>query len=234
MLRLTDRWLWDFWLADDGAARHVFYLQASRTLGDPELRHANASIGHAVSHDLRSWRVLPDALGPGQPGEWDDRATWTGSVIRHNGTWWMFYTGTSTFDGGAVQRIGAATSTDLLTWRRHPANPLIEASPPWYETAPTTTWPDVAWRDPFVVTSGDHAHCYLTASASDGPTDGRGAIATATSSDLEHWTVAAPATRRGSSPSSRCPRWSTSVPIATCSSPWPQPSTGNGGASGPG
>ena len=72
-------------------------------------------------------------------------------MLRHDGTWWMFYTGTSTVDGGAVQRVGAATSADLLTWRRHPANPLIEASPPWYETTPTSTWRDVAWRDPFVV-----------------------------------------------------------------------------------
>ena len=31
-------------------------------------RHHNATIGHAVSGDLRDWRVLPDALHPGAAG----------------------------------------------------------------------------------------------------------------------------------------------------------------------
>ena len=49
-----DHWLWDFWFARDGDDVHVFYLQAPRSLGDPELRHHNATIGHAVSRDLRT------------------------------------------------------------------------------------------------------------------------------------------------------------------------------------
>jgi beta-fructofuranosidase len=52
-LRLPNRWIWDFWLARDGKDYHAFYLQAPRSLGDPALRHFNASIGHAVSQDLR-------------------------------------------------------------------------------------------------------------------------------------------------------------------------------------
>jgi beta-fructofuranosidase len=71
-LRLPDKWVWDFWLAQDGPDYHIFYLQAPRLLGDPGLRHWNVSIGHAVSPDLRNWRVLPDALHPGSSGDWDD------------------------------------------------------------------------------------------------------------------------------------------------------------------
>ncbi|HEX7266280.1 MAG TPA: hypothetical protein VF256_02510, partial [Streptosporangiaceae bacterium] len=59
---------------------HVFFLHAPRDLGHPDLRHHHAQIGHAVSQDLRSWEVLPTAVGPGPPGAFDDRATWTGSV----------------------------------------------------------------------------------------------------------------------------------------------------------
>jgi len=33
-LRFDDRWVWDFWLADEGPLTHVFYLQAPRSLGD--------------------------------------------------------------------------------------------------------------------------------------------------------------------------------------------------------
>ena len=85
MLRLADHWLWDFWFARDGEEVHIFYLQAPRSLGDPDLRHRNATIGHAVSRDGRDWSVLPDALGPGPEGTFDDLATWTGSVVRHDG-----------------------------------------------------------------------------------------------------------------------------------------------------
>ena len=75
------------------AEHHLFYLQAPRSLGRPALRHKHASIGHAVSTDLRSWRVLADALHPGPNGSWDDQATWTGSAIGHAGRWYMLYTG---------------------------------------------------------------------------------------------------------------------------------------------
>jgi beta-fructofuranosidase len=35
-LRLPDKWMWDFWLIRDGMDYHVFYLQAPRSLGDPD------------------------------------------------------------------------------------------------------------------------------------------------------------------------------------------------------
>ena len=125
--------MWDFWLVRDGTDYHAFYLQAPRSLGDPELRHLNASIGHAVSKDLRHWRVLPDALDAGPPGAWDDRAVWTGCVVWARGRWHMFYTGVSVEDDTVVQRAGLATSEDLIRWRKHPKNPLIEADPRYYE-----------------------------------------------------------------------------------------------------
>ena len=70
MLTFADRWIWDFWLADTGSEYHAFYLQAPKSLRDQHLRHRYASIGHAVSMDLREWRLLPDALSPGPPGSW--------------------------------------------------------------------------------------------------------------------------------------------------------------------
>src|SRR5215213_6370282 len=137
-LRLPDHWLWDFWFARDGDDVHLFHLKAPRSLGDPELRHRHAAIGHAVSRDLRTWRVLEDALAPGPPGEFDDLATWTGSVIRHHGRWHLFYTGISHADGPGIQRIGVASSDDLLAWERHGL--VLEADPAWYEPGD--------WRDP--------------------------------------------------------------------------------------
>jgi beta-fructofuranosidase len=199
MLRLNDRWLWDFWFARDGDDYHVFYLQAPRSLGDPNERHWNASIGHAVSQDLQTWSVLPDALGPGEAGTWDDRSTWTGSILRAAGRWHLFYTGVSTREDGTVQRIGVATSEDLLSWRKDPASPLLEADPRWYEKLDPTAWHEEAWRDPWVfwhAPTSDY-RMFMTARASTGPPDGRGVVGHARSSDLRRWQVLPPLTQPG-------------------------------------
>jgi hypothetical protein len=44
-----DRWIWDFWHLQDRWTHHLYYLQAPESLGGPELRHGNATIGHATS-----------------------------------------------------------------------------------------------------------------------------------------------------------------------------------------
>jgi beta-fructofuranosidase len=198
-LRLADRWIWDFWLARRGPEHHVFYLQAPRALGDPELRHHHASVGHAVSTDLRSWRVLPDALHPGLAGSWDDLATWTGSVTAHGSRWHMLYTGVSRAEDGLIQRIGLASSDDLVRWTKHPANPVLEADPRWYEQYDATRWRDQSWRDPwlFRTPDDDHVHVLVTARTPAGPSDGAGVVAHARSLDLVEWEVQPPLTAPG-------------------------------------
>jgi beta-fructofuranosidase len=199
VLRLDDKWVWDSWIADTGSEYHLFVLQAPRSLGDPDLRHLNATVGHAVSTDLTNWTLLPDALWPGPSGAWDDVATWTGPIVRHEGLWYMLYTGASSQDDALVQRIGLATSPDLLTWTKHPANPLIEADPRWYELLDRTVWHDQAWRDPWVFLdpAGDGYHALITARAATWPSDSRGVIAHARSIDLVEWQVQPPLTEPG-------------------------------------
>jgi beta-fructofuranosidase len=207
-LRLPDKWVWDFWLARDGDDHHIFYLQAPRSLGRSDLRHRNASIGHAVSTDLREWTILPDALGPGRPGSWDDLATWTGSVIERAGHWHMLYTGISTADSGLIQRVGLATSDDLVHWTKHPANPVLEADGRWYELLDLTRWRDQSWRDPWLyIEPGDAGvHVLLTARSPQGSADGAGVVAHARSDDLVHWEVRAPVTQPGEFAQVECPQ----------------------------
>lgn len=205
-LRLSDKWVWDFWLAHDGERHHAFYLQAPRSLGQPSLRHRNASIGHAVSLDLRRWTVLADALRPGEPGTWDDVATWTGSVIRHGGRWHMLYTGIGTQEDGLVQRIGLASSDDLVHWTKHPANPVLEADGRWYELFDPARWRDESWRDPWLCREGDGVRALLTARSPHGPSDGAGVVAQARSSDLVHWEVLPPLTEPGDFAQVECPQ----------------------------
>jgi beta-fructofuranosidase len=200
MLRLPDAWVWDFWLAQDGSTYHLFFLRASRALGEPHRRHMRASVGHAVSTDLTTWTQVADALVPADRPAFDDVATWTGSVVQGpDRRWHMFYTGAGSTENGLVQRIGHAVSEDLHSWRRDPAGPVLEADPRWYETLGTSTWGDQAWRDPWVFAdpAGDGWHMLITARATDGPVDDRGVIGHAQSADLVTWIPRPPLTKPG-------------------------------------
>ena len=153
-LRLNYKWVWDFWFARDGGDYHIFYLQAPRSLGNPDLRQTHASIGHAVSKDLQNWDVQPDALAPSNLTDaWDNYATRTGSFIRHNGCWFMFYTGTNRTEKGLIQRIGLATSYDLIKWERYLEDPKIKIDPRWYEVLDLEMWHEQAYGICFSVLS---------------------------------------------------------------------------------
>lgn len=202
MFRLPDSWLWDFWLAEDDDTYHLFFLHASRALHDPDRRHLRAAIGHATSTDLIHWEQTADALVHGDIGEFDQTATWTGSVIKGpDGEWFMFYTGTTqTPDGPLVQQVGLATSTDLDHWVKDDRNPLVQADSRWYETlGGPAPWTDEHWRDPFVFADpdGDGWHLLITARANTGPYDDRGVIGHARSADLRHWDVQPPLSEPG-------------------------------------
>jgi len=196
-LTIADRWVWDFWVARDRQSWHIFYLRAPKSLVDPDRRHRNATIGHARSDDLRRWEVLPDPFALGPAGAWDDLALWTGSVLRVDGIWWMFYTGVSTNDDGKIQRIGAAVSRDLSTWSKVASNPLCVTDPTWYETYDPDAWYEEAWRDPWVFPdpAGERFHMFVAARDRSGPPLSRGVIGHAISSDLLLWTVRPPVAR---------------------------------------
>ena len=188
-LLLERDWLWDFWFAQDGDDTHVFYLRAPRCLLDPDLRHDHATIGHAVSSDLRRWIPLPAALGRGPVGAFDDRATWTGSILRVGDRWVMAYTGISDVEDGEVQRVGFATSADLGDWTR--CGPVVEADARWYERRGPGVRHET-WRDPWLFEHDGLFHLLITARASSGAPDARGVIAHAWSDDLATWEVGPP------------------------------------------
>ena len=191
MLSLPDSWVWDFWTADDGERYHLFFLFASRALGDPDARHLRASVGHAVSDDLVHWERVADALVRSDPPAFDDIATWTGSVVRHpDGTWFCFYTGTTRGPLGVDQAIGAATSDDLFTWHKLPG-PLVVPDGRWYEVPADGggAWQDQTCRDPWVLPdpAGDGWHMLYTARAKTGAINARGVVGHAWSPDLRRW-----------------------------------------------
>jgi beta-fructofuranosidase len=196
MLSLPGRWIWDSWIVRDRADYHLFFLQAPSALGDPSLRHARATIGHATSTDLVGWDYHGTALGPSDHG-WDDLATWTGSVVRgDDGVWRLYYTAISTaWHELRDQRIGLAESDDLYTWRRVGDRPILEADPRWYKTLGIEGIPaSETWRDPFVFRDpgGDGWHMLVTARLAGAPRLDDGTLAHARSHDLVTWELGAP------------------------------------------
>ena len=97
--------------------------------------------------------------------------------IRHDGRWHLFYTGLSHAD--ARQRIGVATSRDLLTWERDDL--VLEADARWYDAED--------WRDPLVAWDQERERFDMVVCAKH---DGRGIAGYAHSPDLRAWTVAPP------------------------------------------
>ncbi|MGX9856389.1 levansucrase [Limimaricola variabilis] len=199
-LALDDKWIWDSWYAHDGQRWHGYFLQADKSLGDPDLRHFNVSQGHAVSEDLVNWEHKGTCLKPAPKPAWDDTTTWTGSVIQgRDGVWHLFYTGGGSAEKGLYQRIGHATSTDMHSWERVGSGLCLDLKGPnaeHYEAEMQVGfWPDRAMRDPFVMKDpeGDGYLMYFTARAPGiAEANAGGAIGFATSPDLYEWTLQPP------------------------------------------
>jgi beta-fructofuranosidase len=88
--------------------------------------HGTIHWGHAASRDLVHWRHLPVALAP-DPGTADEDGCWSGCAVDDAGVPTLIYSG----NRNGTQRACLATSADgLLTWRKHPGNPVIAQPPP--------------------------------------------------------------------------------------------------------
>lgn len=197
MLALADKWLWDFWLAQDGATWHMFFLQADKSLGNPDLRHWNVSVGHAISDNLCDWDYLGTCFAPAATPAWDDYTTWTGSVMQGpDGLWHFFYTGTSHADQGMKQRIGHATSKNLHDWQRVGDGLMLDIDASLYEELSPGFWHDRAFRDPWVIPDPDkdgHWLMFFTARVPEtAEANSNGAIGFATSHNLYDWKLQPP------------------------------------------
>ena len=168
------------------------FLMAPISLGDPDLRHQNARIGHAVSADLRAWEFLGEALGPGRQGrglprhldgQRDPRRRRLADVLHRSEP--------------SRRRPRAA---DRAREEHRPA-PLekddgfaLEVDERWYEQLDLDVWFDLTWRDPWVYfdeAAGEY-RMLLTARAREGAVDSRGVIGLARSRTLDDWEVLPP------------------------------------------
>ena len=150
---------------------HLFY-QYSPEFGDVPASHHTATLkhwGHAVSDDLVHWEHWPVALTP-TPGGPDKDGCYSGCAVDNDGVPTLVYTGVF------PQCACIATSTDgLVTWEKHPANPVVAAPPPGLAVP--------GFRDHSVWSESDGWHQVIGSGI-------RGVGGTAlhyTSPDLVHW-----------------------------------------------
>ena len=183
MFAPQDKFITDYWIFKEGTEYHLFHLQAPRALIDPDKRHDNHSIGHAVSTDLKNWTSLPDALLPDPSLPHEGNSIATGSVVKRDDTYFMLYVGC----GNMGHCICLATSKDLIKWRKHPGNPVLKKDSRYYD-------PDGCWADPFIVKNpdGDGYHIFFKAHDKSKPKGYRGAIGAAFSKDFINWEVLPP------------------------------------------
>lgn len=163
-----------------GDETHLFYL--SSPAGTEDYPHrVRTSWQHAKSGNLVEWEELPTAVEPGPEGSYDGGGIWTGSVVEHQGTFYLFYTGHHV---GAEypQTICLATSSDLIEFVKHPGNPVL---------LPVSGTEPVDWRDPYVFYNESEQKWWMLIAArkSTGPHWRRGCIMLATSDDLMTWNV---------------------------------------------
>lgn len=170
---------------DDVGTYHIFFSAGAPT----EIRH------YSTTDLTQPWADEGIALRVA-PGAWDPYGLWAPHVIRKDGTWYMFYTG-STGAGNAdhTERLGLATSTDLTNWTRYPINNCSGSTGDGCVYTCNETWTTVSLggpqdeqcRDPMVLFDPKTGQwdVFLTAV---GLASGTHVTTVATSSDLLSWT----------------------------------------------
>lgn len=137
---------------------HMFYMR-DNLLVMPD--STERDFGHAVSTDLEHWTQLAPVI-PIRPGKWDDGHVWAPCVVEQDGVYYMWYVGVTMvpFAWNWYQRIGVATSTDLLQWTRYDEPVFGGHQVPW-AYADSSTMDGCQFRDPWVMPDPDHAGQWL-------------------------------------------------------------------------
>ena len=141
---------------NDGGTYKLWYLAG----GD------GGGIAYATSPDGLSWTKQGPVL-TSESGNWDDGGLWGPSVLKVNGSYWMWYAAWG-WEGWTA--VGVVTSTNGITWTRFLAAPVIT---------------ETGWvGDPHVISDGGKLKMWYNVWHEDGTGD----IAYAESDDGISWT----------------------------------------------
>jgi beta-fructofuranosidase len=197
LFRPADGWFGDVipYFAD--GTFHVFYIFDDRDRHGP---WQGLDWAHATTTDLATFTELPIAVPRGTRDDLD-LLCGTGCVMPDGrGGHVIYYAGINPSNperGHPEQVVLRSASRDLVHWTKD-RDWIFEADPRWYERND--------WRDPFIYrdASGDWV-MLLCARGNEGPSDRRGAVATARSADMADWTAGPPLLVPGTTRAPECP-----------------------------
>lgn len=180
----ADGWSADFIPFYENGRYHLFYLldwrdKAGHGEGTPWYQLSTNDLVHFTEHGCM--------LARGSEAE-QDLYVFTGSVIKAEGLYHIFYTGHNPHlrqQGKPEQAVMHAISHDLLTWQKVPEDSFF---------APQTGYEPHDWRDPFVFWNEESQEYWmlLAARVTHGPSRQRGCTALCASKDLKTWEVREP------------------------------------------
>ena len=184
----------------DRFALHLFYIRHNYwyDVFPPQHDLNEKNIGHIWTTDFNSWfgpsgLNKPDTVALAvRTGKFDELHVWAPTIVQNGPVFHMFYTGVRQEDVGQHQRIGVATSTDLITWT--PEDDVLLTAPqvPWAKkdlTGPVFGG-DQQLRDPFVMEDPvDPSQWLMYFVAADSLAFPKIAVGVARSSDLRSWTA---------------------------------------------
>jgi len=95
---------------------------------NPGYEAGPAIIGLCFSDDLRTWDVRPPVLEPDPSCEWEAGGLYKSWLMESDGTFYLFYNAKNKVAKPVrwTEQTGFASSTDLVHWTRHPANPVLK------------------------------------------------------------------------------------------------------------
>jgi len=175
------------WIRDGSGVYHLFFQTEDHGSG--------SYIEHYTSTDLQGLRYVGAALRP-NPNGWDSHGLWAPHIIKMGKTYFLFYTGSDgpASDPQTKQRIGLATSTDLMTWTRSPANNcpgtsgdgcIYECNECWTMWAGPPGSYNQQCRDPFVIWDSINQRWVMFATAKS--LNQYGVVTVAYSTNLKDW-----------------------------------------------
>lgn len=148
---------------------HMFGITRQEP-ADPlnEVHFAHATAKSLIQHP---WKKQLFALTVATEPPWNEVHLWAPYVIFHKGKYYMYYCAGD--HDNTKYKIHLATSVDLMTWKRHPKNPMIVDG---YDA-----------RDPFILRLEDQWVMYYTATRPVGL--GNHVVMTAVSKNLKTWKI---------------------------------------------
>ena len=158
-------------IQDTNGDWHMFGI----THREPAQPDEEILFAHAMAANLlqQPWRKLPFALTAATNPPWNEGHLWAPDVVYHDHLYYLYYcAGDRDHSRHSRYKINLATSADLKTWTRSPANPMVVDG---FDA-----------RDPFILRVKNQWVLYYTATSR--PEGGNHVVAYVTSDDLLTWT----------------------------------------------